>query len=116
MLSEHIFGGSMSALPVFSLRIVVYGLLFVLIWHPGLATSLWNRLVFVYLKIFSVCNLLCSVVFHFTHFISFHFMLLYFVCLLVFFYFIIGSKVYLVICFRVFFLLGKVAVVSWFRQ
>jgi len=97
-LSGHILGGSISALLVDCLQFTdfSYGLQFVLIWHLAPPR---NGFVFVFLVIFSVCNLLCSFVFHFTHFILFHFLLLYFICLL--YYFII---VYLLIHFGVLFI------------
>jgi len=59
----------------FFFLITVYSLPLVLVWHPGLAISPWNRLLFGFLVIFSECNLLCSFEFQFTHFILFYFIL-----------------------------------------
>ena len=73
---------------IYWFKFMDYGLLFVLIWDPGLPPFLpQNGLVFVFLAIFLLCNLLCSFVFHFTHFILFHILLLYFICLFVLFLF-----------------------------
>ena len=61
----------------YGLLITVCSLPFMLIQHPGLAISPWNRLVFGFAVILSECNLLCSFVFQFTHFISFYSILFY---------------------------------------
>jgi len=81
-LSGQILGCSVSALPDFSgfpfdcgLLITVCSLPFMLIYHPGLAISPWYRLELGFVVIFSECNLLCSFVFQFTHFVLFCFIL-----------------------------------------
>ena len=77
-LLGQILGWSVSALPDFSgfpfdcgLLITVCSLPFMLIYQLGLALSLCYRLLLRFVVIFSECNLLCSFVFQFTHFISF---------------------------------------------
>ena len=79
-LSGQILVWSVSALPDFSgftfncgllTRITVCSLPFMLIYQLGLALSLCYRLLLGFVVIFSECNLLCSFVFQFTHFISF---------------------------------------------
>jgi len=69
--------------PDYGLLITFCRLPFMLAYHHGLAISPWYRLVFGILVIFSECNLLCSSVFQFVHFILF-----YFVCVFVLFLFL----------------------------
>jgi len=99
-------GWGVSALPDFcglfgvsfdyGLPITVCSLPFMLIDYLGLAISPWYKLVLgFFLVIFSECNLLCSFVFQFDHFILF---------VLLYFYSLISSKVQLVVRVGVLFL------------
>ena len=72
--------------------IAVYRLPFMLISHPGLAISPWYRLVFGFCSKFLEEQpplFLCVSIYA----LYFHFILPYFVCLFVLFYFIISTEV-----------------------